>query len=85
MMSDINRPVTGYRGRMSTAGPWAGSRVAIVAGKGGVGSSTVAAAMALGAARDGLDVLFVSVDGRPGMGTLLGGRELDDRERELGK
>ncbi|MAT04410.1 MAG: hypothetical protein CL424_05130 [Acidimicrobiaceae bacterium] len=70
---------------MSASAPWVGARVAIVAGKGGVGSSTVAAAMALGAARDGADVLFVSVDGRPGVGTLLGGRELDDRERELGK
>ena len=69
---------------MSVARAWAGTRVAIVAGKGGVGSSTVAAATALGAARDGLDVLFVSVDGRPGMGTLLGGRDLEDREHELG-
>jgi anion-transporting ArsA/GET3 family ATPase len=41
--------------------------------------------MALGAARDGADVLFVSVDGRPGMGPLLGGRELDHTERELGR
>lgn len=57
--------------------------MAIVAGKGGVGSSTVAAALALGAARDGADVLFISVDGRPGMGTLLGGRELDGTDRVL--
>jgi anion-transporting ArsA/GET3 family ATPase len=69
--------------RMTVSGPWAGTRVAIVAGKGGVGSSTVAAAMALGAADDGADVLFVSVDGRPGMGPLLGGRELDHTERVL--
>ena len=69
--------------RMTVSGPWVGTRVAIVAGKGGVGSSTVAAAMALGAADDGADVLFVSVDGRPGMGPLLGGRELDHTEREL--
>jgi arsenite/tail-anchored protein-transporting ATPase len=59
------------------------SRVAIVAGKGGVGSSTVAAALALRAARDGADVLFISVDGRPGMGPLLGGRELDHTDRPL--
>ena len=68
-----------------TAAPWASTRVAIVAGKGGVGSSTVAAALALGAANDGADVLFVSVDGRPGMGPLLGGRELDHTEHELGR
>ena len=68
---------------MTVRGPWVTTRVAIVAGKGGVGSSTVAAAMALGAARDGADVLFISVDGRPGMGPLLGGNELDHTEREL--
>jgi arsenite/tail-anchored protein-transporting ATPase len=59
------------------------TRVAIVAGKGGVGSSTVAAAAALAAAREGADVLFVAVDGRPGMGPLLGGRELDHTDRIL--
>jgi len=57
--------------------------VAIVAGKGGVGSSTVAAAAALAAAREGADVLFIAVDGRPGMGPLLGGRELDSTDRIL--
>jgi arsenite/tail-anchored protein-transporting ATPase len=59
------------------------TRVGIVAGKGGVGSSTVAAAYALAAAREGADVLFVAVDGRPGMGPLLGGRELDQNDRIL--
>lgn len=59
------------------------ARVMVVAGKGGVGSSTVAAAAAWAAARDGADVMFVSVDGRPGMGTLLGGREINDREQTL--
>jgi arsenite-transporting ATPase len=59
------------------------ARVAVVAGKGGVGSSTVAAAYALAAAREGADVLFVAVDGRPGMGPLLGGRELDATDRIL--
>jgi len=57
------------------------SRVMVVAGKGGVGSSTVAAAVSLAAARDGADVLFISVDGRPGMGPLLGGRQINDREQ----
>jgi hypothetical protein len=65
-------------------GEWLMSaRVAIVAGKGGVGSSTVAAAYALAAAREGADVLFVAVDGRPGMGPLLGGRELNHNDQIL--
>lgn len=59
------------------------THVAVVAGKGGVGSSTVAAAYALAVARQGADVLFVAVDGRPGMGTLLGGRPLDHTDRIL--
>ncbi|WP_420450804.1 ArsA family ATPase [Ilumatobacter sp.] len=63
-------------------GAWlTGARVLVVAGKGGVGSSTVAAAAAVAAARDGADVLFVAVDGRPGMGELLGGRRITDREQ----
>lgn len=67
-----------------SGGDWLTStRVAVVAGKGGVGSSTVAAAFALAAARGGADVLFVAVDGRPGMGPLLGGRELDSSDRIL--
>ena len=57
--------------------------VLVVAGKGGVGSSTVAAAAALAAAGRGADVLFISVDGRPGMGPLMGGREINDREQTL--
>jgi Mrp family chromosome partitioning ATPase len=55
----------------------------VVAGKGGVGSSTVAAAAALAVAREGGDVLFIAVDGRPGMGPLMGGREISDREQTL--
>lgn len=54
------------------------ARVAIVAGKGGVGTTTVAAAAALAAARQGADVLFVSVDGRPGVGPLIGGPPLTE-------
>ncbi len=59
------------------------SNVVVVAGKGGVGSSTVAAAHALAVAKDGADVLFIAVDGRPGMGALLGGREINDRDQVL--
>lgn len=68
---------------MTDTGWLTSAKVMVVAGKGGVGSSTVAAAVALAAARDGADVLFISVDGRPGMGPLLGGREINDREQTL--
>lgn len=65
-------------------GAWlTAARVMVVAGKGGVGSSTVAAAVAISAARDGADVMFISVDGRPGMGRLLGGREINDRDQTM--
>ena len=59
------------------------ARVVLVAGKGGVGSSTVAAAMALAAARRGADVLLVAVDGKPGLGPLLGGHPLSAAEQLL--
>ncbi len=54
-----------------------------VAGKGGVGSSTVAAATSLLAARNGADVLLVSVDGKPGLGPLLGGKPLTKDDQLL--
>ena len=57
--------------------------VVVVAGKGGVGSTTVAAALALIAARQGADVLLISVDGRPGLGPLLGGEPIGPEERVL--
>ena len=63
---------------------WARSRVLFVVGKGGVGTSTVAAAIAVRAARDGADVLLVSVDGKPGLGPLLGGAPLDAHEQRIG-
>ncbi len=55
----------------------------IVAGKGGVGSSTVAAAVSLLAARAGRDVLLISVDGKPGLGPLLGGKPLTSKDHVL--
>ena len=57
--------------------------VMVVAGKGGVGSTTVCAAIALLAARSGADVLLISVDGREGVGALLGGPPLDSTDRVL--
>jgi arsenite/tail-anchored protein-transporting ATPase len=63
---------------------WLGAaRVLFVAGKGGVGSTTVAAALSLLAARNGADVLLASVDGKPGLGPLLGGTPLTKNEQLL--
>jgi len=50
------------------------SRLLVVAGKGGVGKTTVTAALARASADRGLRVLVVSLDGRPGLAALLGGR-----------
>jgi anion-transporting ArsA/GET3 family ATPase len=47
------------------------SRVAIVAGKGGVGKTTVTAVIARAAAESGMRVLVVDLDGRQGLGELL--------------
>ena len=63
---------------------WIGrTRVLTVVGKGGVGTSTVAASLAVLAARGGADVLLVSVDGKPGLGPLLGGEPLTGDEQLL--
>lgn len=59
--------------------------VLVVAGKGGVGSTTVGAAVALLAARGGADVLLISVDGREGVGSLLGGPPLGAEDTVLRK
>jgi anion-transporting ArsA/GET3 family ATPase len=48
------------------------SRVAVVSGKGGVGKTTVAAALATAAARSGKQVLLVEVEGRNGIGPPFG-------------
>ena len=49
------------------------SRVLVVAGKGGVGKTTVSAVIARGAALLGLRVLVVDLEGRPALADLLGG------------
>jgi anion-transporting ArsA/GET3 family ATPase len=54
---------------------FAASRLVIVAGKGGVGKTTVTAAMALAASRLGRRVLVVELEGATGLGPLLGGSE----------
>lgn len=53
---------------------FAASRLVIVAGKGGVGKTTVTAVMARAAARLGRRVAVVDVEGRPGLAGLLGGQ-----------
>ncbi len=49
------------------------SRVLIVAGKGGVGKTTMVAALAHLAAGAGLSVLVIELEGRPGVATAFGG------------
>ena len=49
------------------------SRVLVVAGKGGVGKTTITAARARMAAHAGLSVLVVELEGKPGVATAFGG------------
>jgi len=56
------------------------SRVVIVAGKGGVGKTTVAAAIALAAARQGLRALIVELEGKSGLASMFGREPLDYEE-----
>ena len=51
-------------------------RVTIVAGKGGVGKTTVTAALAVAATRVGLSALIVEVEGKSGLPSLFGVPEL---------
>ena len=50
------------------------SRVLVVAGKGGVGKTTTSAALALLAARHGLSVLLVELEGKPALAAAFGQR-----------
>jgi anion-transporting ArsA/GET3 family ATPase len=59
------------------------SRVVIVAGKGGVGKTTVTAALATAAARAGTSVLIVEVEGKSGLATAFGRPPLTYEEAEL--
>jgi anion-transporting ArsA/GET3 family ATPase len=59
------------------------SRVVIVAGKGGVGKTTVTAALATAAARIGMSVLIVEVEGKSGLASSLGCAPLDYDEVEV--
>ncbi|HTK16594.1 MAG TPA: ArsA-related P-loop ATPase [Acidimicrobiia bacterium] len=60
------------------------SHVVIVAGKGGVGKTTVTAAMAVAAARAGSSVLIVEVEGKSGLPTMFGTEAFSYDELDLG-
>jgi len=57
--------------------------VVVVAGKGGVGKTTVTAALARMAAGLGLSVLIVEVEGKTGLAAAFGAEDLQYDEREL--
>ncbi|MGH2795638.1 MAG: ArsA-related P-loop ATPase, partial [Actinomycetota bacterium] len=59
------------------------SRLAIVSGKGGVGKTTVAAALAVAAANAGKRVLLVEVEQREAIAPLFGERAIGYEERRL--
>jgi anion-transporting ArsA/GET3 family ATPase len=59
-------------------------KLLLVSGKGGVGKTTVAAALASLAASGGKRVLLVSTDGRGDAAEMLGGKDAGYRERQLG-
>ena len=61
------------------------SRVVIVAGKGGVGKTTVTAALATTAARAGASVLIVEVEGKSGLAATLGTPPLTYEEQPVGE
>jgi anion-transporting ArsA/GET3 family ATPase len=50
---------------------FAASRLVIVAGKGGVGKTTVSAALARAASREGLSTLIVEVEGKSGLAAMF--------------
>ncbi len=62
---------------------WPRVRLHVVTGKGGTGKTTVAAALALGLARDGRQVLLCEVEGRQGIARLFDVEPLPYEERLL--
>jgi anion-transporting ArsA/GET3 family ATPase len=58
------------------------SRVIILAGKGGVGKTTTAAALAVAAARAGRQVLLVELEGKSGLASMFGFEAIKE-EREV--
>src|SRR4051794_6254374 len=68
---------------MDVVGFCSQTRLVIVAGKGGVGKTTVSAALARMAARHGLSTLIIEVEGKGGLAGALGGEGLRYSERVL--
>lgn len=68
---------------MDPAQFFAASRVLIVAGKGGVGKTTVTAALSRAAALSGLSTLVVEVEGKSGLASLYGRPNFDYQEVTL--
>jgi anion-transporting ArsA/GET3 family ATPase len=62
---------------------FAASRLVIVAGKGGVGKTTVTAGLARAAARSGLSTLIIEVEGKSGLAALFGREPLTYEEITL--
>lgn len=59
------------------------SRVVIVAGKGGVGKTTVSGALARAAARQGHRALIIEVEGKSGLARMFGAEDLGYEETTL--
>ena len=59
------------------------ARVVVVAGKGGVGKTTVTATLAVAAARAGMSVLIVEVEGKSGLAAAFGRPPLAYEEAQL--
>ncbi|MEO1059628.1 MAG: ArsA-related P-loop ATPase, partial [Actinomycetota bacterium] len=64
--------VGGVPGRGASWESSIATKVVIVAGKGGVGKTTVTAVLAHAAARHGRDVLVIELDGKPTLDALVG-------------
>src|SRR5262249_59107684 len=72
-----------YDEAMEVADLCSTSRVVIVAGKGGVGKTTVTAALAITAVRAGKSVLIVEVEGKSGLPSMFGAPALGYDEIDL--
>ena len=68
---------------MSIARLLAGKRVCVCGGSGGVGKTTVSAAVALGMAAEGAKVAVVTIDPAQRLANALGLRELDNEPRRV--
>jgi anion-transporting ArsA/GET3 family ATPase len=78
-----DRRACSYDDEMEVADFCSTSRVVIVAGKGGVGKTTVTAALAVTAARAGRSVLIVEVEGKSGLPAMFDAPALGYDEIDL--